>query len=57
MEYVVCEADSAEKLADAVNQRLAEGWQPTGNLVVVESHHSGKWWYYQALLRIDADDE
>jgi hypothetical protein len=52
MEYWICEENAKDKLQAQVNQAIAEGWQPLGGLQVVESHQSGQWWYYQALVRV-----
>ncbi len=55
MEYLVCEAGSAEKIQDQVNERMRDGWQPIGGLSVVQSQSSNRWWYYQALVRGEAE--
>jgi hypothetical protein len=52
MEYKIVEArDKAENLEAEVNKHIQQGWQPTGGLSVAVSEASGKWWYYQAMMR------
>lgn len=52
MEYKVIEAqDDAQKLQEAVNQHIAEGWEPQGGVALGYSPNSLTWWYYQAMVR------
>ena len=48
-EHTVIEAEGqAFRLANAVNEKNQEGWEPVGGIAVA---HSGVWWYYQAMIR------
>jgi hypothetical protein len=51
MEYRIAEADSRKELQEKVNRLLAEGWDLQGGVCVSFSPQSGKWWFYQALVR------
>ena len=52
VEYQVIEAKGeAYKLANAVNEKIQEGWVPVGGIAVGFSATSGNWWFYQAMVR------
>lgn len=50
MQYRVCEARSAPKLAAEVNRLIGEGWQPLGGVAVAQSQGTAWWWFYQAMI-------
>lgn len=50
MNYWICEANSAEKLRQLVQDSIAKGWRPLGGLSVVHSHSTSDWWYFQAMI-------
>jgi Domain of unknown function (DUF1737) len=50
MHYHICEAQSAKALQEDVAHLIAKGWRPAGGVSVVNSHNSGTWWYYQAMV-------
>jgi hypothetical protein len=52
MEYKIIETKrSAQKLEEAVNHYIQEGWEPMGGVAVGYSTDSTNWWYYQAMVR------
>jgi len=58
MEYTILEANSAPALVALVNARLTQGWRVSSDLVVLASSSgSGKWWYYQSMLRGPAEKD
>jgi hypothetical protein len=50
MNYWICEANSAEKLRQLVQDSIAKGWRPIGGLSVVQSNSTADWWYFQAMI-------
>jgi len=51
--YRIVEADTAPNLQNLVLDALDRGWQPQGGIAVGYSSTSGKWWYYQAMIRVE----
>jgi hypothetical protein len=60
VEYKVCETtgrDGLQKLEKMVNDLIADGWEPTGGVQVVEGANKGTWWYYQAMVYKQSNDQ
>ena len=58
MQYQICEASGRENLEKLVNENIQIGWQPLGGVSV--DHQPGlfgNWWYFQAMVRTDREDE
>jgi hypothetical protein len=50
VEYKVLHLHSQDAVEKAVNQAIAEGWEPSGSLQVVTFHNANPWWI-QAMVR------
>lgn len=56
MRYRIVEGKDTEGLEQEVNEYLRDGWNLQGGVCVVNSQaNTYAWWFYQALVREDAD--
>ena len=52
MDYVIVEAATASELSKKVNEKIAFGWIPHGNLIVTKyGIHMVYWLYSQAMTK------
>ena len=52
MEYAIAEArDEAANLGSKVNEYIKDGWKPIGGVTATYLPGSGKWRFYQAMVR------
>ncbi len=52
IDYMIVEGHSSANLADQVKAKLHDGWQLSGNLVVVFNSLDGSFNFYQAMTKI-----
>ena len=50
-EYKIIEDDFKKNVEELVNQAIADGWQPYGNLVVYILPSNNSCWYVQAMTK------
>jgi len=56
--YQLVECDHRLKLEERVNELLSENWLLHGaTQIVADSTNSGSFWFYQAMIRYQVDDE
>ncbi len=57
MESRIREANSASKLRRKVNRLIEAGWVPAGGVAASPSARTAAWWYYQAMIKSQAEPE